>query len=223
MNVFDAVVNRKSVRAYRKDPVPRQKLERVMEAARWSPSWCNSQPWEFFVVSGVPLENLRNKLHKAAVSGVPIDSDYAYPTDFPEKHQLRRRLNGKELYGALGIPKDDQEARSAFNYSMFRFFDAPCAIIVTMDKGLSPTWGVLDVGCALQSLLLTAEEEGLGTCAEASIARYPNIVRTELDLENRLAVICGVAIGYPDDKNIRATFRSPRAPAEETVTWIGFD
>jgi len=222
MNVFDAITTRKSVRAYRADPIPRAVLEKVLEAARWSPSWCNSQPWEFFVLGGEARKNLAAKLYAAACRGEPIRSDFPYPTNFPDKHQDRRRLNGKQLFSALGIAREDRAARDAFNNSMFKFFDAPCGIVVTMDRGLSPSWGVLDIGCAVQSVLLEAHELGLGTCAEASIARYPDIVRKELGLEERLQVVCGIAIGYPAEGDIRATFRSPRCEAAEVVTWMGF-
>jgi len=50
MDLFDAIRTRRSVRAFRPDPVPAELLERVLEAARWAPSGLNNQPWRFHVV-----------------------------------------------------------------------------------------------------------------------------------------------------------------------------
>ena len=62
MSVFEAIMNRKSVRAYRNDPIPKEVLTRVLEAARWAPSGSNLQPWKFIVVRD---KNLREKLAEA--------------------------------------------------------------------------------------------------------------------------------------------------------------
>ncbi|RLG61839.1 nitroreductase [archaeon] len=50
MNVFDAITKRRSIRAYKPDPIPEDKLNRVLEAARLAPSAKNRQPWKFIVV-----------------------------------------------------------------------------------------------------------------------------------------------------------------------------
>lgn len=51
MDVFEAVQQRKSIRTYQDKPVPQETLQRILEAARLSPSAVNCQPWHFIVVT----------------------------------------------------------------------------------------------------------------------------------------------------------------------------
>ncbi len=220
--VAEAIRSRVSVRAYRPEPVPKDLLAGLLDTARWAPSWCNSQPWEFVAAGGEPLSRLRTRLYSAARNLEPLKPDFAFPGQFPEVHENRRRENGKQLFTALGIARDDKAARLEFNFSMLRFFDAPAAVIVGVDRSLNPVWSALDAGCAVQSLVLAAWEKGLGTCIEASIAAYPHLVSEELDIDSRFAVLCGVAIGWPETGNVKAEFRTPRASLDELVTWRGF-
>lgn len=67
MAFLDLVKQRRSVRRYQPRPVPREAIERCLEAARWAPSACNSQPWHFIVVDREPL---RTQVAEAACSGV---------------------------------------------------------------------------------------------------------------------------------------------------------
>ena len=61
MNVAEAVMTRRSIRAFKDTPVPLETLRRVMDAARWSPSGCNFQPWEATILTGAPLRPLQAK------------------------------------------------------------------------------------------------------------------------------------------------------------------
>ncbi len=66
---------RRSVRRYRPDPVPRELIERVLDAARWAPSAVNMQPWQFVVVTGV--ERRRALAKSTGVVGVVLQSHVA--------------------------------------------------------------------------------------------------------------------------------------------------
>ncbi len=50
MNVFDAIKSRRSIREFKPDSVDEEKLRAVLEAARWAPSWANTQCWDLVVV-----------------------------------------------------------------------------------------------------------------------------------------------------------------------------
>jgi nitroreductase len=63
MRVFDTIMNRKSIRRYRGDPIPEEVLTRILEAARWAPSGKNLQPWKFIVVRD---KHLRQELAVAS-------------------------------------------------------------------------------------------------------------------------------------------------------------
>jgi nitroreductase len=50
MELFDAIKSRRSIRKYTADPVDDKKIEAILEAGRWAPSWSNTQCWRFIVV-----------------------------------------------------------------------------------------------------------------------------------------------------------------------------
>ncbi len=64
MSVLEVIRERRSVRRYRPDPIPEESLLRVMEAARFSPSGKNLQPWRFILVKD---SSLKQHLAAAAV------------------------------------------------------------------------------------------------------------------------------------------------------------
>ena len=59
MDVFQAITTRRSIRRFKPDPVPEALIREILDAARWSPSWGNTQPWEIVVVTGEPLERFK--------------------------------------------------------------------------------------------------------------------------------------------------------------------
>jgi nitroreductase len=77
-------------------------------------------------------------------------------------------------------------------------------------------YAVLDAGIALQSLLLAATAEGLGSCAQAALASFPHVVRKHFDVPEGYKLVCGAALGYASDDVVN-TWRPPRAPLSELV------
>jgi nitroreductase len=57
VDVLEAIKERRSIRRYKEDPVPQTVLYEVLEAARWAPSWANTQCWRFIVVSDTDVKN----------------------------------------------------------------------------------------------------------------------------------------------------------------------
>ena len=84
-----------------------------------------------------------------------------------------------------------------------------------LEKG---SW--LDYGMFLQTLMLAARAKGLHTCAEASIASYPDIVRRELGLADDQVVICGMAMGYADGAAVVNTFQPERIVLDEYAVFL---
>ncbi len=223
MNVLQAIEARHSVRKFENKPVDPALVWKILEAGRKAPSWSNSQPWEFAVVAGPVLDALRKDLYETGRRGTPRNPDLPHPESFPDRHQDRRRLNAKMLFSALNIPRDDKTLRNDFNLSMLKFFDAPVAIIMLMDAKLDGHWSVLDMGCGLQNIMLAAVELGLGTCAEASITGYPDVVRKHIGLGKDKRVMCGIALGHPAKGTVLGDFRSVRVPLDEISYWFGME
>ncbi len=199
---------RRSVRAYLPTPVPDALLQEVLMQARLAPSGANLQPGSLIHVRGAVRKTLSDNLVDAFQQGREEAEDYSYfPKPMP--HTLRRRqvAAAQALYGALGVSRDDREGRDAQFERNFRFFDAPVALIVTMEHGFG-SGGYMDLGMMLYGVMLAAQAKGLSTCAVGAMASYPNLIRENLGLEASSHIVCGMALGYAD----------PDAPVNQTIT-----
>lgn len=221
MDLIEAVKSRKSIRGYKPDPVPKEILRELMEVALHAPSFANTQPWEFVLVGGKVLDQVRQALVEKALSGVERHHDIPWPT-FPDLYRNRVRELGLSLYSALGISREDKEKRQQWELQGLRFFNAPNAIILYIDRNLN-AWSILDVGIIMQTIMLAAQHYGLGTCPQAAIAAYPEVLRELLGIPESKLIVAGIAIGYPDWEHPANKFRSKREPVESFVTWRGIE
>lgn len=219
MEALEAMRARHSVRAFLDTPVPADTVTALLEAARWAPSGVNSQPWHVAVLTGNTQRRLGEAIIAARESGQPENPDYDYyPTEWFEPYKGRRRECGLALYGALRIRRDDKEARTEAWYRNYRFFGAPVGLLFLIERRLAKgSW--LDMGMFIQNVMLAAIDHGLGTCPQASLAEYPDVVRQLLGLGDDLAVVCGMSLGYPDENAPVNRFRLERAPVETFTRW----
>jgi len=221
MDVIETIETRRSVRAFKANPVPKATLEAIMKAALRAPSWANTQPWEFCVVGGEVIEKLRAAMIDKVRSGEQPNPDFPAPT-FEGPYRERMRSTGQRLFEQLGIAREDRAARQDWMLGMSRFFDAPNLVVVYMDRSLGQL-SLLDIGLALENLMLAAWHFGVGTCAEAAAVQYPGLLRSLLKIPESKRIILGVALGYPDLSNPVMRYRSLREPLETLVAWRGFD
>ncbi|MEM2104277.1 MAG: nitroreductase family protein [Candidatus Bathyarchaeia archaeon] len=68
MNVIEAIKTRRSIRKFKTDPVEEEKIQNVLEAARWAPSWANTQCWEFILVKN---SETKKRLAETLTGGNP--------------------------------------------------------------------------------------------------------------------------------------------------------
>jgi nitroreductase len=210
----DVVRERRSTRLFLRDkPVPRELLDEALSLAMRAPSNSNVQPWRVFVASGPRRDRLVEALLEAASVELPVT------TGLPETFLPLRQELGALVYGSMGIPRHDAEARRLAQLRNWEFFRAPVGAVVCMhrDLGLVDSLGV---GMFLQTLLLALTERGLGTCVQVSIAAYPEILRAQLDIPGELTVLCGLAIGYPDPAFGGNSLAVPRNPVEANVVFL---
>lgn len=199
---------RRSIRAYSPQPVADDLLSQILTQARMAPSGANLQPGSFIHVCGAVREALSESLVEAWRLGLEEAEDYSYfPKPMP--HTLRRRqvAAAQALYGALGVARDDRAGRDAQFERNFRFFDAPVALVVTMEYGFG-SGGYMDLGMTLYGLMLAAQAKGLSTCAVGAMASFPNVIRKKLGLDASSHIVCGMALGYA----------APEAPVNQTQT-----
>jgi len=223
MEVLEAISTRKSVRAFKPLPVPRKVLSEILEISLRAPSCENTQPWEFAIVTGHILDDLKGTLGELRGADEEFRPDIPFPVpDYRPPHSDRARQVGKGLFRAMGIERQDRERRMEWYKAMARFFDAPVGIIVYVERYLGP-YAILDAGLFLQNLALAAPSYGLATCIHMAGVLYPDVLRSILNIPDSKLILCGVSIGYPDEDHPGWKFRSQREPLEAFATWYGFD
>jgi nitroreductase len=213
-----AITSRRSIRAFRKDPVPDAVLDRILAASSRAPSGTNMQPWHVHVLTGAALKRFADAIEARFLSGESDTPEYAYyPASFREPYQSRRRKVGLDMYGLLGIGKGDQARMTAQHGLNFRFFDAPVGLIFTMDADLE-VGSILDYGMFLQNIMTAARAFGLDTCPQAAFITQHMAVRKQLGLGENQRILCGMALGYADDSHIINRLVTERAELDGFVT-----
>jgi nitroreductase len=220
MDIIEAINSRYSVRAFKPNPVPKAVLEELLTVSQRAPSWANTQTWEFVVVGGEVMRNLRETMADMAFAQDERGPDIPRP-EWPSPYKERRRANGIGLYEVLGIRKDDVEQQLKWFVDMYRFFDAPNAIFIYTERDLS-AWAMMNVGLVAQTISLASMNYGLGSIMLAAGASYPDIVRRILTIPESKQLVIAIAIGYPDPDTAVNKFRTERVPLSEVCTWHGF-
>jgi nitroreductase len=183
-------------------------LHQLLRTARQAPSGANLQPGSFIALQGEVRARLSAELMAAFQAGQQEVEDYAYfPKPMPSLLRRRQVAAARALYGALGIAREDRAARDGQFGRNFCFFDAPVALVVTIQRDFG-SGGYMDLGMTLYGLMLAAQSAGLGSCAIGALASYPSLVRRHLGLDEDSTIVCGMALGYAD----------PQAPVNQTVT-----
>jgi nitroreductase len=219
MDAQEAILTRRSIRAFRPDPVPVAMLEDILDLARWTPSFANTQCWGFTVVGGEILVELRRRLREAAVADPPGKPEIPWP-DLPPDYHARRREVGLAVFKALGVADEDKTAREAWRLAGVEFFGAPHLIVLAAAKCLMG-WGMHDVGAVAQSIMLLAHAKGLGTCPQAAPIRHPEIFRDLLGIPLDKEIVLAMPIGFPDREAPVNRFERTRAPLPEMLAWKG--
>lgn len=202
------VQGRRSTRAFLPDPVPSHVLQHIVQSARQAPSGANLQPGSFVQVQGQARERLSAELIASFRADTQEVEDYAYfPKPMPALLKRRQVAAARALYGALGIEREDRQGRDQQFERNFAFFDAPVALLITIDRDFG-SGGYMDLGMAIYGLMLAVQAHGLATCAIGAMASYPGLIRRSLELDARSNIVCGMAIGYAD----------AAAPVNQTVT-----
>ncbi len=216
MELATALRTRRSIRSFKADPVPRAVVRELLDQARWSPSWANSQCWRVYVLAGAALERLRAAQGRLDAQAVAPRPDFRFPdrTRWSAAMQAQNQALVRVLTEARAAePGADPSGGRAF-------FGAPCLLLVAVDRALVPDYACFDAALFVQSLCLAAHDRGLGTCILAMAVRHPDLLRQELPGAGDQAFVAGIALGYPQDQAAVNTFQRPRADLETFVTWV---
>ena len=218
--VLDAITSRSSIRAFIDKPVDMSILENILESSSRAPSGTNMQPWQVYVTTGKSKKRLCDALMTAYNDPdfKPESPHSYYPDPFFEPYLSRRRQVGWELYGLLGIEKDDKDKMRKQQGRNYVFFDAPVGMIFTIDEKLEiGSW--LDYGMFLQNIMIAARGFGLDTCPQAAFAPMHKVIKSSLDIPSSEVVVCAMALGYRDTSAIENSLVTPRVSLEEFVVF----
>lgn len=217
-SVHEAITSRRSVRAFRSDPVDDGLLRRILQDAGRAPSGTNIQPWTVHVLRDKALQRIVRECTTRYDRGETDGLGRYYPSEFVEPYLSRRRKVGWDLYGLLGIGKGDREGSAAAHRRNFEFFGAPVGLILTMHETMRDG-GWMDLGLYLGNVMTLARAHGLHTCPQAAWLEMASALEELLDVPEDHQVVVGCALGFEDNSHPLAALRTERAPLDEFATF----
>lgn len=210
---------RMSIRGFKPEPVPRALLQEVLDLARWSPSYKNSQPWEVLVLSGERKEALSQEMLRLLEDGAPNTPDLAAPVGWPPAEEAKINHLFQSRKEATGIDLQDPKIVRKAKKANFAFYGAPHAIYLFQDNSLSQ-WSLFDLGLFAQNLMLAAHAKGLGTVPQAFVTDYAREIKEFLDIPASKRLVLGLSLGYPDPESSLNQLRTDRGAVEDFVRWL---
>ncbi len=224
MRYDDVVRGRRSIRGYLDKPVPRALIEEILGLAMRSPTSMNTQPWHFHVITGEPLDRIRKGNTQRILGGAPDSREFRRGEPFAGVHRERQVGVAKQLFGAMGIERDDKDARQDWVLRGFRQFDAPVCVIVTYDRELSGSDDTaFDCGAVTTALVNAAWSRGLGCVINSQGIMQSPVVREHAGIPDDQVIMKAVAIGWPDPDFPANAVVSPRKSVSEAARFVGFE
>jgi len=216
------IYKRRSVRLFSGKQVPRDTVNRIIEAGRFAPSAGNCQPWAFVVIQDQDLiKEMCDKTERALRSIITL----AFPSSLQQfkKRPLSQRIlttllsyrmvNNADQRGAMG-------AKAVYEHPDHGLFlGAPTLVLILKDKrGIGQV--DLDTALCAENMVLAAHSLGLATCLiglmNVPLKLYPRFVKEKLGIEPPFEFFTAIALGYPKGVCDRVVKREPAR-----VTWIG--
>ena len=224
MQFYDVLLGRRSVRGYKPDPVPKALIEEILTLAMRSPSSMNTQPWNFTVISGEPLDRIRAGNTERNVAGVPHSREFRIGEAFAGQHRERQVGVAKQLFAAMGIEREDKEKRMDWVLRGFRQFDAPVCVIITYDRVLADSDDTaFDCGAVTTALVNAAWSRGLGAVINSQGIMQSPVVREHANIADDQVIMKAVALGWPDDSFPANAVVSERRSVAEATSFLGFE
>src|SRR3972149_2371731 len=201
MDAIECIKARMSIRKFKPDPVPLEVLKRVIDIAKWSPSYKNTQPWEVVILSGKKKEELSKILVELLEKDTKPCPDIPEPKSWPQA--LDKRINAllKKRSELTGLDMFSLEALRKAKIANFQFYGAPHGMFLFQDSSLT-AWSIFDMGLFAQSLMLTD---------------YAKHVKKFLGIAGSKRLVLGISIGYPDLSSPINQFRTDRIGTDEIV------
>jgi nitroreductase len=223
MTFDEVVLGRRSIRGYLPRPVPRSLIEEILALAMRAPSSMNTQPWHFHVITGEPLERIRQGNTERNLAGIPHSREFRTGQAFAGAHRDRQVGVAKQLFAAMGIARDDKEMRHDWVMRGFRQFDAPVCVIITYDRAVDGSDDTpFDCGAVATALVNAAWSRGLGTVINSQGIMQSPVVREHAGIPDDQVIMKSIALGWPDETFPANAVMSERRSVDEAATFVGF-
>ena len=224
MQFDDVVLGRRSIRGYKPDAVPKSVIREIIEIAMRAPSSLNTQPWNFHVVTGAPLDHIRRGNTERNLAGVPSSREFRSHGEYAGAHRERQIEIAKQLFAAMGIERHDKEKRQDWVLRGFRQFDAPVSIVVTYDRSIhGGDIAPFDCGAVANALVNAAWSRGLGCVINSQGIMQSPVVREHAGIADDQVIMKSIALGWPDERFPANTVVSERKSIDEATVFVGFD
>ena len=224
MEYDEVVEGRRSIRGYLKKPVEKELIRDVLALAMRAPTSLNTQPWNFYVVTGATLDKIRAGNVERNLAGVPDTREFRKGPGYEGAHRERQIEIAKQLFGAMGIERHDKEKRQDWVLRGFRQFDAPVSIVVTYDRSIHGSdIAPFDCGAVVNALVNAAWSKGLGCVINSQGIMQSPVVREHANIPDDQVIMICVAMGWPDDSFPANAVVSKRKSVDEAAHFVGFD
>ena len=224
MDFTTLVQTRRSVRGYKPDPVPRALIDEIIGIAKGAPSSMNTQPWHVHVLTGAPLERVRQRNTDTMLGGAKANREILTHGEYEGVHRSRQVAIAIKLFAAMGIERHDKVMRQDWVMRGFRQFDAPVSLVLTYDRELDPGATVhFDLGALSYGICLAAWDRGLGTVVNGQGIMRSEIVREEAQIPEGEVIMTCIALGYPNEDFPANGVTADREPNDRFVRYIGFE
>jgi nitroreductase len=218
MEVLEGIETRRSIRGFKPDPIPKDVINKILEAVSNTPSYTNTQPWEVVVVGGRKRDELSKIIFELAKTKASPNPDLPMPDGWPAEHQARSGEHGARRLATLGIERGDEEGRQKLNLMNYEFYGAPCVIFLFIDGSLGE-WSIFDMGLFAQNLILAAHALGVESVLQASVTNYAPQIKKFLGVAESKKLVISIPLGYTDDKAKLNTYRSIKQKPAEFTKW----
>lgn len=224
MEYDEVVLGRRSIRGFKRKPVPKALIKEVIALAIRAPSSLNTQPWHFHVVTGAPLDRIRKGNTERILAGVPDSREFRSHGAYEGVHRERQIEIAKQLFAVMGIERHDKAARQDWVLRGFRQFDAPVSIVVTYDRAIhGGDIAPFDCGAVTNALVNAAWSRGLGCVINSQGIMQSPVVREHAGIPDDEVIMICVAMGFPDDSFPANAVVSRRKSVEEAARFVGFE
>jgi nitroreductase len=224
MQYDEVILGRRSTRGYKPDPVPKALIREVIEIAMRAPSSLNTQPWNFYVVTGEPLDRIRAGNTERNLAGVPDSREFRGHGAYKGVHRERQKEVAAQLFEAMDIPWDNKPKRNDWVMRGFRQFDAPVSVVVTYDRSIhGGDIAPFDCGAVTNALVNAAWSRGLGCVINSQGIMQSPVVREHANIPDDQVIMICVAMGFPDDSFPANSVVSRRKSVDEAAVFVGFE